>query len=109
MPNKPATLRKMREYSRQKRAEVRESIHSMLGLKCARCGFDDPRALQIDHVNGGGRQEQVQNRLGGLSRGKLILGKILAGSKEYQLLCANCNWIKRAENAHEQPNGNRHG
>jgi hypothetical protein len=28
---------------------------------------------------------------------KFALMSVLAGNKKYQLLCANCNWIKRNE------------
>lgn len=27
-----------------------------------------------------------------------MLRRVLTNSSEYQLLCANCNWIKRSEN-----------
>ena len=58
----------------------------VLGRKCVRCGFDDIRALQIDHINNDGYKE---NRV-------KMYHKILRGDTEgYQVLCANCNWIKR--------------
>ena len=62
------------------------------GPKCNRCGFDDPRALQIDHVDNDGF-------LFGKSRGGLkvyqeVIKKAGAG---FQVLCSNCNWIKKAE------------
>ena len=47
--------------------------------------------LQIDHVNGGGRKEK--------EKGANLLRKVLKDSMGlYQLLCANCNWIKRVKN-----------
>jgi hypothetical protein len=53
----------------------------------------DPDALQIDHINGGGAIES--RKIG--SRG--VRTKILNGeTKEYQILCANCNTIKRTKN-----------
>lgn len=64
----------------------------MLGNKCNRCGFDDRRALQIDHVNGGGCTER--NAIGQVG----VLVRALKHPDLYQLLCANCNWIKRDEN-----------
>lgn len=75
--------------------KVRRAIYDLLGEKCIRCGFDDKRALQIDHVYGGGNKERKSR---GTNNYKLILNKILDGSKEYQILCSNCNWIKRFEN-----------
>jgi len=62
-----------------------------LGGKCCKCGFDDARALQIDHINGGGTREQ--KRIGG----RAIYQRVLDGYEGYQVLCANCNWIKRTE------------
>lgn len=62
--------------------------------KCLRCGFADPRALQFDHVNGGGAIErETQTNLGQFYR------SIAKGLRpDIQLLCANCNCIKRIEN-----------
>lgn len=77
------------------RAEVRRKVLTTLGSVCVRCGFSDPRALQIDHILGGGSRER---RLGA----KKMNLKILANSSGYQLLCANCNSIKKHEN-HEVP------
>ncbi len=67
-------------------------VQRSLGGICCRCGFSDSRALQIDHVDGEGSEDRR-----GIYRGK-FLNKVLAASTGYQLLCANCNWIKRFEN-----------
>ena len=87
--------------SKKTRSKLRVEIVSLLGGKCVRCGFEDIRALQIDHVNGGANKE-VMKKYGkpysNCHRYVLIRDAILLGSKEYQLLCANCNWIKRFEN-----------
>lgn len=64
----------------------------ILGNQCCRCGIEDIRVLQIDHVEGKGGLERTRRK----SINKAIaLGKVKAG--KYQLLCANCNWIKRLE------------
>lgn len=60
---------------------------------CVNCGFSDPRALQIDHVNGGGRQHMAS-----FSSNKTYLRYVIDNPQEFQILCANCNWIKRHEN-----------
>lgn len=71
----------------------------LLGGVCVRCGFDDPRALQIDHVNGNGCKTPFNNY-------NLAAKMIRALPGSYQLLCANCNWIKRAErNEHRKADG----
>ncbi|HMG18727.1 MAG TPA: hypothetical protein VK573_08385 [Gemmatimonadales bacterium] len=63
-----------------------------LGGKCVKCGFADWRALQVDHVKGGGRQDR--GRTGNRNQWFKI---VMAARDKYQLLCANCNWIKRYE------------
>ena len=62
------------------------------GQFCKKCGFKDYRALQIDHIYGGGRKEL---RLYSHTK---FLGKVLEKPHLYQILCANCNWIKKSEN-----------
>lgn len=76
-----------------------------LGGICKRCGFNDHRALQIDHVNGKGTIERKNTRIGGGSWYHHVLKNI--GSGYYQLLCANCNWIKRHENQETPRPGRR--
>lgn len=82
-----------REYQ-----SVRNAIFELLGASCRQCGFSDRRALQIDHVNGGGSAERLRTKKTGWSGYKFILEKIMTGSTDYQILCANCNWIKRCVN-----------
>lgn len=78
---------------RRRSIAARGELLALLGNKC-RCGFSDPRALQIDHVNGGGSRERVRFSSGFYRR---VLRLVKSGSAEYQLLCANCNSIKRYE------------
>ena len=67
-------------------------ILELLGNKCSICGFTDERALQIDHVNGGGTAKRKNWNYGKYY--KLVLEEINNGSKEYRCLCANCNVIE---------------
>lgn len=66
-----------------------------LGGKCVRCGFTDERALQFDHVNGGGVKDKKATTR---QYHKVIIESFLNGENKFQILCANCNWIKRFEN-----------
>lgn len=75
---------------RKYRARLRAAVVAALGGRCVQCGFTDVRALQIDHVAGGGVRERRTIGYYGICQ------RVLRGSKGYQLLCANCNWIKRA-------------
>lgn len=68
-------------------------ILALGGPVCRRCGFDDVRALTIDHVNGGGshhRREAVSMWA--------VYKHAFENLDEYQVLCWNCNYIKRVEN-----------
>lgn len=90
---KPYRDNRQREYLRK----IRNATLEALGGVCKECGFSDKRALQIDHVNGGGSKERKER---GFSKNfhKHVLESFLKGEGRYQLLCANCNWIKRFEN-----------
>ena len=83
-------------YDRMTRDKYRESVFEILGLRCKICGFNDLRALHIDHINGGGQKERKLQG-GGQAYHKIILSKIMQGVREYQILCANCNFIKEHE------------
>ena len=80
----------MRKYQNKKRLEILEFIGN---TKCKKCGFDDWRALQIDHVNGNGKQESKI-----MKQYYAYFRHIKENIQNYQILCANCNWIKRYEN-----------
>lgn len=72
--------------------KVKIAIYDILGRVCKNCGFEDTRALQIDHVNGNGSIERKQ--ITG-SYYKHILIDLIKNPTKYQILCANCNWIKK--------------
>lgn len=70
---------------------LREAVVSLYGAKCVICGFADSRALQVDHKHNNGARERKR-----LSYYQ-ILKRALEHPDDYQLLCANCNWIKEFE------------
>ena len=74
---------------------LRQQAMKFLGNKCVRCGFEDIRALQIDHTKGNGAQERKELGKHAIVE---ICKRILRGEPGYQLLCANCNMIKVHEN-----------
>ncbi len=78
------------------RARRKQRLLDLLGNRCARCGFNDPRALQVDHVNGRPVEEHPQAKSNQGLYAMILAGKL--PKKDFQILCANCNWIKRAEN-----------
>ena len=81
-------------WRRQKHQKTRNEILDILGRICKKCGFSDERALHIDHVCGGGSKQR--KKYGGATF-ENILSELKEGSSEYQVLCANCNAIKRVE------------
>jgi len=82
--------------------EKRLAVIREFGGRCCKCGFNDWRALQFDHREGGGgadRQFHRHNTLGYYEYVRRNLDR-------FQLLCANCNWIKRFERLENaRPNG----
>jgi len=83
-----------RENARKRRLE----ILSMLGdHKCVKCGYsEDYRVLQIDHVRSNGTEDRKKMAH---SWSYLFWKKaLIERPSDYQILCANCNWIKRYEN-----------
>lgn len=80
-------------YATRHRKKARQHLLEFMGNKCVRCGFDDPRALQVDHIHGNGSQERRR-----MSQAQ-VNARVYEHPGDYQLLCANCNWIKRAEQA----------
>lgn len=79
------------------RRALREAAITYLGGACVHCGIDDYRCLQIDHVKDDGYEDRKRD---GSTWYQKMVKRILAGDGDgrYQLLCANCNWIKRYEN-----------
>lgn len=75
--------------ARVRRAK-RDEILTFLGGSCAKCGENNPRVLQIDHIWGGGSQHRREVGQVGFFEDVLEYG--LA---EFQLLCPTCNCWKR--------------
>jgi len=86
-----------------KARELRQKVLNKFGRRCNNpaCqwlnldgtrGCTEERCLQIDHINNGGNKERKNLRY--TDYYKLVIED---NSGKYQLLCANCNWIKRKE------------
>ena len=87
-----------REAQRENRRLIRIDILNILGgCVCAKCGFGDWRALQIDHIHGGGYSDtRLKRNIHWIKN--WIVQNLEQAKSEYQILCANCNWIKKHEN-----------
>jgi len=81
-----------------KHLDLKKEVLTQYGngeCQCVRCGFDDIRALSIDHIGGGGSRQRRENR----STGRFY--QWLKGNnypEGYQTLCMNCQFVKRFEN-----------
>lgn len=94
----PATRRKSaRDYNAMRRTELLE----FFGGKCVQCGFSDRRALHLDHINGNGNKVRKEHGLHG--KWKMTKDNPELARATFQLLCANCNCIKRDENYEYAP------
>ncbi|AMM23207.1 hypothetical protein [Variovorax sp. PAMC 28711] len=77
------------------KAREREQLFEMYGHVCMRCGFSDKRALTLDHIKNNGNVERAE--LG--ERGVYRRAKASHQPGDYQILCMNCQFIKRTEAA----------
>lgn len=89
------TARGAKQLANLRISTIRAAILEKLGKKCKKCGFDDVRALQVDHINGGGKKHIASFSNNMRTYYKFVL-KDTSGM--FQILCANCNWIKRYAN-----------
>jgi len=97
--------KKISENSKRYRLKRKREIFQLLGNKCANpfnlphpdwC--NDPKILQIDHIRGNGYKKRKACGCNPYKIYNEILREIMIGSKDYQLLCPNCNWLKRIKN-----------
>jgi len=85
------------QYERKYYNNNRNSLFELLGSKCVKCGFSDIRALQIDHKIGSCKKDTKIFGSNQLMQFYYLKHPIFALTN-LQILCANCNWIKRSEN-----------
>lgn len=85
------------EISKSRIREQRKKYLEMLGSKCVRCGYsEDWRALQVDHIKSEGVIDRKRFR-GGRGGMYYYLKHPYEAKQNLQVLCANCNAIKRHE------------
>lgn len=90
-------------HSRKAKAKERERLYEIYGHVCAICGFSDKRALTLDHRLNNGNEERRQ--LG--ERGVYRKAKAGYAPDEYQILCMNCQFIKRVEDKNQNQHKER--
>jgi len=90
---------KIADSQKKKNLSLRQKVIEFFGAKCMnpKClvpnGCSDIRCLQIDHIQMCGQKDRIPIP----SLYIHILNNKITAKQEYQLLCANCNWIKRHE------------
>ena len=75
------------------RQATRERLFFMYGKTCAICGFDDVRALTLDHIHGDGNEER--RKVG--EKGVYRLALQDHAPDLYRILCMNCQFIEYKE------------
>jgi hypothetical protein len=90
----PSSINVARTKAWRIRARQNVLRHYSPDLKCQRCGFSDFRALTLDHIDGGGNQHRRKRKI----RQLFMWVKRHNYPKGFQVLCMNCQFIKREEN-----------
>lgn len=87
---KKQMMARKREYYRR----IITEIFNLLGNKCANCGNEDKRILQIDHIKGKGNKHRKSLDNAWWRFYRIVKKSVENRKKEYQLLCVNCNWLE---------------
>jgi len=86
------------KYYKKIRLEVLARVDP--ALKCAKCGCDDTRFLEVNHTKGGGKKEQREYKKEGHNLGHNMILLIYSGKRgleDLNLLCRACNSIDHLE------------
>lgn len=82
----------------QMRQRYRDILFEILGgAVCVKCGFSDRRALQFDHKMGEGTRKMHNEEMKDYHNYVKYARNPELARKTFQVLCANCNAIKRHE------------
>jgi len=111
--NKEAILQKVKKYSQEHGEQIKKYLtqyHKKTRLqvlakvdpemKCAMCGCDDTRFLEVNHIKGGGRKEQRGFKEEDHDFSHNIISLIYKGKRgveDLNLLCRVCNSIDHLE------------
>ena len=72
--------------------ELRAKAFELHGAKCTHCGFDNIKALQLDHIKPMAIRYRRRK-----DPGLNVTLDALLFPEWFQVLCANCNYIKRVD------------
>jgi len=82
-------------------ARVKAMKYLNPSLNCEVCGIDDLRILTIDHKNNDGYRERKTKTNYQIYK-SIIKLPFEEARKGYQVLCHNCNWIRRYNSEDEE-------
>lgn len=82
-------LRSSLESAKRQLVKCRRLVLDAYGARCAECGLQDERVLDLDHVYGGGAEHRRKRGTLGMYR-DVIRDNFPA---TFRILCKNCNWI----------------
>jgi hypothetical protein len=92
--DRPGCRERIAKVSHAGSSKARQLLLAAYGGRCARCGFDDQRALHIDHVHSNGHSHRKEVSSPHVMRKQMLAA---AGNGDYQILCAGCNCRKARE------------
>jgi Zn ribbon nucleic-acid-binding protein len=100
--NKLSILCRTKKHSRVVKQKVLKHYGKGV-VACVKCGYNDTRALSIDHINGNGIEHLKSIGMFSNTRSgggyQFYLWLIRNNFPEgYQTLCMNCQWVKRETN-----------
>jgi hypothetical protein len=81
----------------RKRLRLKLKLIKMMGGKCCKCGIEDYRVLQFNHINGGGNKERKDKKSYDPCKHYTEILRNKRYLTDIDLRCANCNIIYEYE------------
>jgi len=96
---------RIKEYHKEYYAKIKLEVLARIdpAMKCAMCGCDDTRFLEVNHIKGGGNKElqRFKKTDHNLSQNfTMLIHKRKRGTEDLNLLCRVCNSIDHLERAY---------
>lgn len=79
------------ESARRRTLRNKKIVIDMYGGRCQECGYNNPIALELDHI------KPIKRKFWGTESGSGLWSRVARGllpKQDFNLLCANCHSIK---------------